>query len=256
MLSSIRKNINEIRFYFNRLLNLSLEILLSKNLVDAKMIPIVINNRNRLDFLKKLINSLEKRGYNNIYILDNSSNFEPLLNYYQFECKYPVIELGVNLGHLALWKSNFFKRVRRNYYVYTDSDIEIADECPDDFLNIFRNLMIEDSKVQKIGIYLKYDDLPDHYALKSHVVNWESSLYKKKYNQNYYISKVDTTFALYRPFFSGGAHEYHLSLRSSEPFSARHLPWYNDSSNLSLEEKHYIHNSHTSTFWTNQRMSR
>ena len=251
-MNSIRKKINQIRFYFIRLMNLSLEILFAENLVDSKEIPIIINNRNRLEFLKKLINSLEIRGYKNIYILDNSSNFEPLLEFYKFDCNYPVIQLGSNLGHLALWKSNFFKRIKRNYYVYTDSDIEISNECPDDFLDIFRSSMIENSKVQKIGIYLKYDDLPDHYALKAKVKNWESMLYKRKYNQNYYISKVDTTFALYRPFYSGGAHEFHLSLRSSEPFSARHLPWYNNSNNLSLEERHYILNSHTSTFWTKQ----
>ena len=40
-----------------------------KRLKNSKDIPIIINNFNRLTYLKSLINSLTSRGYHNIYIL-------------------------------------------------------------------------------------------------------------------------------------------------------------------------------------------
>ena len=73
------------------------------------------------------------------------------------------------------------------------------------------------------------------------------------YNDLFYIAHVDTTFAVYRPFARGGSHKFKLTLRSTYPFSARHLPWYNDSKNLSAEELFYVSNSVTSTFWTNKK---
>ena len=44
---------------------------------SAREIPIIINSFNRLTTLKRLISSLEQRGYTNIYILDNCSTYPP-----------------------------------------------------------------------------------------------------------------------------------------------------------------------------------
>ena len=100
-----------------------LELFFSKRNIDYKSIPIIINNRNRFNYLIRLINSLEVRGYKNIIILDNMSTYQPLLDYYDNECKYKVFKLNGNFGHLALWKSNVFKYYRDSFYVYTDPDL-------------------------------------------------------------------------------------------------------------------------------------
>ena len=71
-------------------------------------IPIIINNRNRLTFLQELIESLEAKGYRNIFIIDNNSNYQPLLNYYE-SCPYKIFRLDKNIGYLALWKTNIYK---------------------------------------------------------------------------------------------------------------------------------------------------
>lgn len=81
--------------------------LIRPNCLDVKNIPIIINNRNRLTYMKMLISSLEKRGYNNIYIIDNDSTYPPLLDYYSKECIYPVFYLNKNVGYNALWDWNF-----------------------------------------------------------------------------------------------------------------------------------------------------
>ena len=63
---------------------------------DPKAIPIIINNRNRYTFLLQLIEALELRGYTNIHILDNDSDYPPLLEYYA-RTKHSVHFLNANL---------------------------------------------------------------------------------------------------------------------------------------------------------------
>lgn len=224
--------------------------LVKPKLVQYSQIPIIINNRNRLTTLKKLIHSLEIRGYKNIYIIDNQSTYPPLLDYYQ-SINYHIFRLNQNIGFLSLWQTDIYKKFINNYYVYTDSDVEIVDECPADFLDFFRNKMQADDKLYKIGLSLKVDDLPDCYANKDDVINWELKYYKNKVDDNFFVANVDTTFALYKPYYkSKGANLYIKMYRSNFPYQLRHLPWYIDTRYPSYEEEYYTKNASQSTHWT------
>lgn len=220
-----------------------------KTIKNGYDIPIIINNRNRLTFLKKLIESLEGKGYTNIYIIDNNSNYQPLLDYYR-TCKYKIFRLNNNVGYLALWKTDIYKQFFKDFYVYTDSDVVPTECCPDDFLHQFLEVMKSDKTLMKIGLSLNIDDLPDSFSMKQQVIDWETQFWQTESDDNrFYIANVDTTFALYRPFMKGGASRLKM-YRSKKPLSAYHMPWYNDSENLSEEEVFYIENAKTSTHWT------
>lgn len=229
------------------------EILFSKLPRNSFEIPIIINNRNRYEYLLKLIDSLNKRGYFNIIILDNDSSYPPLLEYYSKECKCEVVFLKKNIGHLALWKSNVYNRFKSDFYVYTDPDVEIYEKCPNDFLDYLLINLIENPRVQKIGLGLITDDLPDCYSLKNSVIEWEKKFTEVNFNDNFFKSNVDTTFALYRPFASGGSHDFKLALRSKYPYLIHHLPWYINSNSLSDEDQYYLDNAKSSTFWTKKK---
>jgi hypothetical protein len=209
-------------------------------LVDYRAIPIVINNFNRLEFLLRLLKSLTIRGYRNIVILDNLSTFPPLLSYYE-SCPHDVIRLEKNFGEKALWKSGFIKKINSSFFAYTDPDVEIIDECPDDFLDHFRNILIERKLAHKVGFSLKIDDLPNHYPLSEQVYQWEKNFYTELVADNLYRAPIDTTFALYRPrcdrlIRSRSAEIYRVGI----PYQLRHLPWYVNPENLSEEEQYYI----------------
>lgn len=222
-------------------------IFLTSRIRDPKSIPIIINNRNRLTTLTNLIVALEKRGYFNIYIIDNDSKFPPLLEYYK-QIRYQVFFLNKNMGYLAIWKSKVYKKFYKDFYVYTDSDVVPVDECPDDFMELFRKTLLDDKGLQKVGFSLKIDDLPDHYAHKSKVISWERQFFKKPVSDLFFEANIDTTFALYRPGSKGGSS--HLRMyRSASPYEARHLPWYVDSENLTPEEKFYLESIETRTDW-------
>ena len=225
-------------------------ILYKSKITDPKAIPIIINNRNRYTTLKQLIDSLEKRGYHNIYIIDNNSSYPPLLEYYK-NIKHKIFFLHKNIGYLALWKSGVYKNFNKDFYVYTDSDVVPIEECPDDFMRLFHDALIHNSDVQKAGFSLKIDDLPDYYLHKQDVVQWEKRHFEKSVSNLFYEAPIDTTFALYRPGAKGRASQLR-NFRSKYPYEARHMPWYVDTNKIEAEEKYYIENSNTSTHWTKQ----
>ena len=213
---------------FRRLLEWSIV----KKPTDYKKIPIIINNYNRLSTLKQLIKDLEERGYTNIHIIDNKSSYPPLLDYYG-TCPYKVYRLKKNIGFKALWKSNLWFKFLRGYYCYTDSDLSLVKECPDDFLEKFYGLLTKYPEVFKVGFSLKIDDLPASYEKKQDVINWESKFYTIEKEKNIYIAPIDTTFALYRPFSRRGKRDGSVEiLRVGFPYQCKHMPWYVDSGNV------------------------
>jgi hypothetical protein len=235
---------------FKTNLRIFLEFTLGRNPKDFKKIPIIINNYNRVTTLKKLINDLEIRGYHNIHIIDNNSDYPPLLDFYD-NSKYRVYRLKRNIGFKALWKSNLWYKFLSGFYCYTDSDLSLVKECPDDFLEKFYGLLKKDRNVHKVGFSLKIDDLPDYYDKKKDVIEWESKYYEKEKEPNIYIAPIDTTFALYRPFARRGKRDgTDEMLRVGFPYQCHHMPWYVDSKNLSEEEKYYINSVNKPTHWS------
>lgn len=209
----------------------------SFNASNYKQIPVIINNYNRLTYPRQLIDKLAGYGYTNIYILDNNSTYPPLLEYYQnAPCK--VIRLKENMGYKAIWKSGVFSRFKYGYYVYTDPDVLPGEKCPEDFLLHLLNLLKKYKEIEKIGLGLKTDDLPDCYNHKQEVIRAESIYWKEQVEPQVYNAPVDTTFALYRPLAKGNAEEC-PAYRTGGVYIAKHLPWYECSDQLSEESEYY-----------------
>lgn len=215
---------------------------------DYYDIPIVINNYNRLGYLKKLINSLESRGYSNIYIIDNHSTYPPLLEYYN-DCPYTVFRLNKNVGFRAIWETGIYEMFKQNYYVYTDSDMEIDDLCPNDFMEYFVRILEKYPTAQKVGFGIRIDDLPDSYPNKGKVIKWEKQFWNKEVESNLFLADIDTTFALYRPYCAGAADWTQKVFRTGEPYLIKHLPWYN-LEEFKSEEKFYLSTIKTITHWS------
>lgn len=214
-----------------------------------KDIPIVINNYNRLEYLKKLINSLKSRGYYNIHILDNASTYPPLLDFYK-NTDVNVIYLGKNWGFRAIWESGVVKQFWDSYYVYTDADMELTEDCPADFMEYFLRILDKYSSCFKVGFGIKIDDLPDYFKHKNQVIEHESQFWKDEVELGLYKAPLDTTFALYRPYTGTSANSKKMNIRTAYPYIIRHLPWYINSDRLSEEELYYINSISKSTHWS------
>ena len=89
-------------------------------------IPVIINNRNLLTWPKAMVRDLSKwEGIGDIYIVDNGSTYEPLLEWYATKpCE--VVSLEVNAGHQAPWLCGLVQKLGEPYYAVTDPDLDLT----------------------------------------------------------------------------------------------------------------------------------
>ncbi|MBA3680811.1 MAG: glycosyltransferase family 2 protein [Bacteroidetes bacterium] len=249
-LFSIKKKGRSIASKFFRKFN---RLFLSNKLSEKESynVPIVINNRNRYTCMLQLINWLERNNYSNIIILDNDSTYAPLLEYYK-TTKHKVIFLKRNVGYMALWETEFFKNIKKGFYVYTDPDVIPNPFCPGNIVYKLYSVLSKYNSIEKAGAALKINDLPDQYDQKKNVLEWEKIYWEKHVEKNVFDAVVDTTFALYKPLAFGNA-EMSKAYRVGGEYEFLHLPWYIDSNNLTEEEKYYRNNVlKTSSQWSSK----
>ncbi len=220
----------------------------TENEFDKNDIPIFIISFNNLTYLKNIIKNLERYKLSNIHIIDNKSDYPPLLDYLK-TLPYEVHMLDKNWGHRVLWNSHLFDDyVFNQMYVVTDPDLEFNPKLPDNFLYHMYKLLVQFPNITKVGFGIRIDDLPRS-ELNDKVLSWEKKFWEEiQPDDNYelYRANVDTTFALYRP---GKIRRYNFftGLRIAGDFCARHLPWYGD-----CEESSYYRKtaSENSASWT------
>ncbi|CAM4039348.1 glycosyltransferase [Flavobacterium weaverense] len=235
-------------FYYSKFLSIDYQIL---TLEQSKKIPIIIISFNQLEYLKKLVNFLSLKGFTNIIIIDNNSNYEPLLSYFSsIEGKISIHRLHKNYGHLVFWKRmDLFVKYAAGYYVITDSDVVPLSITPHDFLIKFQGLLLKYPKKMKVGFGLKIDDIPSSNPLKQKVINWESKFWEKRITDEAFDADIDTTFALYKPFYHRKNKKFKTALRTCAPYLAQHGGWYFDIENLTEEQKFYFKTANDSSSW-------
>ena len=219
-------------------------------------IPVYIISYNRLEYLQQILKWLEDFGYSNITIIDNHSDYEPLLSFYD-TCPHKIIRMDKNYGHTVFYDSNmFFWKRLFGFCILTDPDLSPIEECPGDFAEQFLRIMLRYPDFSKVGFSLRIDDLPDEYYLKQEVIEWESRFYENSisYGQYkiYYDAAIDTTFALSAPSLYQLGTNRMKAIRTGNPYQLRHLPWY--VSNINSEQKNYISTSRKDiTTWNGNR---
>ena len=183
-------------------------------------VPVIINNRNLLTWPKAMVRDLSKWEWiGDIYIVDNGSTYEPLLEWYATKpCE--VISLGVNAGHQAPWLCGLVQKLGEPYYAVTDPDLDLSKTSKQTIVRCVEWLQ-EFPFVGKVGLSLRWDDVSPRSSYYTHVNTYEAQ--RQKSSRIVKAAKVDvaidTTFAVYnrQDYFIGG-----VSLLES----ARHIPWY------------------------------
>jgi hypothetical protein len=200
-------------------------------------IKVVINNRNRLTTTKKMVDKLlELNSDEKIIIIDNGSNYPPLINWYE-EIKDRVdIRYQKNEGHLALWATGLYKELGE-YFVYTDSDIELNEMFPKQWKKVMLSLYNKYDK--KIGLAIRIDDLPNHYRYKNQAIRNEGRWWLNEVEPDIFEADTDTTFFMLKNY---GDNQYSSVRIAYDNMICRHMSWYLDLENLDEEEKYYLDN--------------
>ena len=191
-----------------------------------------------------------------IVVIDNSSDYPPLLDYYK-----SIIEKCVTVIYNSkLSNANDLNSIapiiekensKRNceYYVVTDSDISL--ELTDDNLfDVCKYLLNSMPEIMIVGPMLKITDIPStyiyrEYAWKRHVEQfWHKRPEFILYNDNkvfYQHALIDTTFGMLKR--STKFKRLHKGVRLYAPYEAQHLDWYISEMELTDDQKEYFKNT-------------
>lgn len=220
--------------------------------VSKTSIPILINNFNRLDFLKQQIDwlqSLEEEV--SIIIVDNKSDYPPLLDFYKnIQAKnVQVVYLGFNTWRLGLvYLAKQLKDFEK--LIITDPDLMPYPDTPKDLISHLSNLLDKYPKFNHVGTSLAIHDLPSESHLTKKVIRSESQFWPprtKKLNDEVFIAEIDTTFAMYRN--SSKIIEIGPALRTVPPYTLKHLDWYILPKDYTEEYEYYLSNSKSFATW-------
>lgn len=203
---------------------------------------------NRLTYPKNMSEFLGDHGIE-VILIDNNSSYQPLLDWYEI-CPFKVYKLKENLAHKALYKSGILENYKDRYYFLTDHDLDLSG-VPSDFVEVLFKGFKNPSIPIKSGFSLKIDDLPDNPYAKI-AQDWGKKYWERPQDFNgFYQSEIDTTFALYDRSreYSGfpDGDNFFKAVRSPNPYTVRHLPWYNTPDNITEEEMYYL--ERTGTYW-------
>jgi hypothetical protein len=204
------------------------------------MIPIYINNFNRLTTTRNMVEYLAGVPDALPVIIDNFSTYKPLLKWYS-HCPVEAIRMGNNHGPLAPW---LFKNLARgaDYYVVTDADLDLTG-VPTDVLQVLRSGLEKYPRRVKAGLSLETRDLPQHLDSTRIIQEWEARFWKTRIDERWWSANIDTTFAMYRAgeMWRGTG----PALRADRPYTARHVPWYR----IDTDEESYF-SEHADKRWS------
>lgn len=213
------------------------------------MIPVYINTFNRLTTTRRLADQVAELDGAVPVIIDNASTYEPLLDWYT-TTGHEVVRLRENMGHHAPWTSGVILQDAAPLYVVTDCDLDI-EGVPADVLSVLQEPLQWRRPAEKSGLSLRIDDLP---PWQEAVMRWEARFWKRRvsHDPRFYWAAVDTTFAMYcagLPVERATQVAGVRAVRAGRPYTARHVPWYLDGSNLDDENTYYFATANTSNSW-------
>lgn len=227
----------------------------SEKFTIQKKIPIFIIVHDRLNVLKKTLESFNKyiKTPYEIIFFDTDSKYIPCIDYLKKmeENKHKVYWTGIN-DYKQVIKAVYDYKKQNNfkYFVITDPDIEL-DNVNGDILEYYIYLLNK-YKVIGVGPMLRIDDIPDYYPRKNKVIKghtkqfWHKKPKEIEYNNKKYNiqhSPIDTTFQLCSIDNIPNKFPNKNCIRCYKPYSARHLDWYLNPNKLTDDQIYYSKNA-------------
>lgn len=210
-------------------------------------IPIIIINRNRLGALKRLTQWALELGCNDVRIVDNNSNYPPLLTFYQnLPKEVSLIRLKKNLGPWAPWQCAMHKSIVSPYIV-SDSDLVPSVCCPSDLIPRLADLLSTYPDCGKVGPGLRVDNISPSYGQATVAYRWESQFWHRPLADGMFSAPIDTTFALYPEGSDFNRSENNIRL--GPPYLFDHTPWQVDE--RALDEEEIFYRAHTDQRFSN-----
>lgn len=215
--------------------------------------------RDRVTYTRQCVRALLDAGLN-VHIIDHGSTWPPMRQLLTQLSQHCEVTLNGTARAQEIWRDGTLRRhaVDGEPFIVTDCDIVPAPDCPDDWVHQLVDVLDAYPRHRKVGLSLKTDDLPEHYEHAQRVPAWEAKYQsamlpekRRPFGDPYprvFQASIDTTLAVYR--WPPDTFRLDPALRLAPPYSALHLPWYANSSNVSDEEAYYrAHALEGSSHW-------
>lgn len=216
-------------------------------------ISVFIIVRDQVSYAKQCLDSmLHPSGIFDFYLVDHGSTYKECVQWLDWMERAHFDSINVlrregNAHPRSLWEWQTFKDVvGENQYIVTDCDVIVDHTTPTDWIEYLQDILFTYPQYHKAALGLRIDNLPQHYEYRAKVLQWEAQWWEKciagslsNTTANLYDAAVDTTLALYRPLTEVPSFSLTPAIRTGSPYVARHLPWYEDSLNLSEEQIYY-----------------
>lgn len=223
---------------------------LGKHSLDfKKQIPVLIPCFNNPTYLRGMIEQLSQLGLQNLIVVDNGSDFPPLLRYLaSIENTVTVIRQEQNRGPRAIFRDPACYPLLPQFFCITDPDLQFNPKLPADFLSHLIDLT-EKYHVGKAGFALDVSEqeklIGDIFQIgddRCRIWEWEEQFWKHPLDPSAsdipYKATIDTTFAVYNKTYFSTAN-YRDAIRVAGRYTCRHLPWYGDNRLPREEASHY-----------------
>lgn len=219
-------------------------------------IPAVIIGYNQPTYIKNMVSQLEKYT-KDIIILDNNSDYQPLLDYYQNDFKYTLLKMDKNYGH-AVYRRDFLKNIVGDIFLLTDPDLKFNQNLPDNFIHELIRISNQfHSGRVGFALFIDSEDIRTDVTFAGYSIkDWEIRFWQLRLDYSYnpnlvlYSAPIDTTFGLFnRKYEEAGTDGNHI--RVAGDFTCMHLPWHKNFQDNLLpgEYEHYLKTTVTGTWF-------
>ena len=215
-----------------------------------KNISIVIIGFNQYTYISKMVKQLEPLT-NDIIIIDNKSDYKPLLNYYESEYNYSLLKMDKNHGH-KVYETPFIVNLLGNMYIITDPDLKFNSKLPKNCIQEMVKIS-NDYKAGRVGfaLLINTDDIrPGLSYAGMPLKEWEGRFWVNKIQHpslELYNAPIDTTFCLLNTIHNING----LSIRVAGNYICKHLPWHEKYYLELLDDEYdyYLLNNKSTNFW-------
>jgi hypothetical protein len=190
---------------------------------NTRDIPILIISFNRERCLEQLVDWLRAAGQRRIFVIDNASDWPPLLRLLdRLEREgVHILRLAQNHGHRVVWEQDILARLGIDTeYVLTDPDVIPVRACPRDLIGHLHRVLGREPEVHRVGPGICMENIDDAFAHKAVAKSWEQQFWTRPATPGLFVAPIDTTMALYRP---GALQKFNeLTLRCGWPYLLKH----------------------------------
>jgi FkbM family methyltransferase len=244
--------VENVREYITNHPSASLIFIPKKNagLLIKKNLTAAIIGYNQPTYIKNMVKQLEKYT-SDIVIIDNNSDSQSLLNYYNTDFKYTLLRMTRNHGY-GVYLLGCLRQLFGDIYCLTDPDLQFNPNLPDSFLHDLIGISNHfQAKQVGFALLIDADDIRTDITYAGHSIKqwesqfWENKLYyRPKPKTEMYLAPIDTTFALINHRFN------RLQIRVAGNYTCMHIPWHTNFRN-NFEEGEYENflKNNTSSTW-------